>query len=223
MGKRATVVPHPHVVDDAWLDRPRPARTDRAVVVGVHAKSLRANLDPVPVLREICEVLPTLPGVLLQVDVHPDVLDPSSADSRRQAFRGWADEVAGRGDVDLRVHDRFTDDDLAGYLAALDICVLPYRFGTHSGWLEACVDVGTPVLVPSVGHYADQHGHPRYRHPATPGAPPAPPISALLAKAVGDRDFALRRVADRRAQRHRIAEQHFEVYRAVLREMTLKK
>ena len=47
------------------------------------------------------------------------------------------------------MHDFFTDDDLWDYLASLDVSVLPYRFGTHSGWLEACYDLGTTVLAPT--------------------------------------------------------------------------
>ena len=35
-------------------------------------------------------------------------------------------------------------------------CVLPYRFGTHSGWIELCRDLGVHVLAPDCGHYADQ-------------------------------------------------------------------
>ena len=42
------------------------------------------------------------------------------------------------------------------YLASLDVSVLPYRFGTHSGWLEACRDLGTAVVAPTCGYYADQ-------------------------------------------------------------------
>jgi hypothetical protein len=34
--------------------------------------------------------------------------------------------------------------------------VLPYRWGTHSGLLEAAHDLGTPVLAPAVGSYAAQ-------------------------------------------------------------------
>ena len=35
--------------------------------------------------------------------------------------------------------------------------MLPYRFGTHSGWLEACFDLGTAVIAPSCGFYGQQH------------------------------------------------------------------
>ena len=41
--------------------------------------------------------------------------------------------------------------------------MLPYRFGTHSGWLEACYDLGTPVLAPDCGFYAEQRPVPALR------------------------------------------------------------
>ena len=44
----------------------------------------------------------------------------------------------------------------AASLQQLHVCVLPHRFGTHSGWLEACRDVGTAVVAPSCGFYAEQ-------------------------------------------------------------------
>ena len=64
--------------------------------------------------------------------------------------------LAANDRLDLRVHPRFADDDLARYLAGLDVFVLPYRFGTHSGWLEACRDTGTRVVAPTCGFYRDQ-------------------------------------------------------------------
>ena len=60
------------------------------------------------------------------------------------------------GGSSSRVHDYLSDDDLWAYLASLDVSVLPYRFGTHSGWLEACRDLGTTVVAPTCGYYADQ-------------------------------------------------------------------
>ena len=60
------------------------------------------------------------------------------------------------GSVELAVHDCYTDDELWDYFESLDVSVLPYRFGTHSGWLEACFDLGTPVVVPDCGFMAEQ-------------------------------------------------------------------
>jgi hypothetical protein len=58
--------------------------------------------------------------------------------------------------VQVRVHPYFTDQQLWDYLWSLDVSVLPYAWGTHSGWLEACYDLGTAVVAPSCGHYGDQ-------------------------------------------------------------------
>lgn len=52
---------------------------------------------------------------------------------------------------------RPTDDELWDHLAALDVLVLAYRFGTHSGFVEACHDLGTTVVAPRTGHLAEQH------------------------------------------------------------------
>lgn len=56
----------------------------------------------------------------------------------------------------MRVHKYFSDDELWEYLSSLSVSVLPYRFGTHSGWLEACHDLGTAVIAPSCGFYHQQ-------------------------------------------------------------------
>ena len=34
--------------------------------------------------------------------------------------------------------------------------MLPYQFGTHSGWVELCRDLGTRVVAPDCGYYASQ-------------------------------------------------------------------
>ncbi|MTD14606.1 glycosyltransferase [Nakamurella sp. YIM 132087] len=207
----AVVLPHPQV-----FDAPRPRRLRRAGErrIGVHVKNLRANIDALPVLTELLPVVREVPGAVLQVNAHPEVFDPRTTDPRRRDFARWASSVDGRTEVDLRVHPRLDDDALQDYLASLDLCVLPYRFGTHSGWLEACVDVGTPVLVPSVGHYSGQHDHPVYRHPGGHGTGPA--LRDQVLDWAADPGFALRTCPDRSAQRRVIADRHAEIYRSVL-------
>lgn len=152
-GREAVVLPHPHVVDDARLDLARPAR--HGFRIGVHLKSLRASMAPLQDIATIVALLPQLPGSDLAVDVHTDVMTPGSpryaADTATDLER-----YARRGLIDLRVHDFFTDDELFDYLQSLDLSVLPYLFGTHSGWLEACHDLGTLVAAPDVGHYSEQ-------------------------------------------------------------------
>ncbi len=101
-----------------------------------------------------------LPDTIVQVDLHPEVM---SRDERRAIeLREWLRPRHGDPQWRISVHPMFTDDELWAYLGSLDLCVLPYRFGTHSGWLEACVDLGTATLVPDIGYYAEQHGHSRY-------------------------------------------------------------
>ena len=152
-GRAARVLPHPHVVEEPTLSRPRPEHD--GFVVALHLKSLRAGMEPVAVVRALARAVEPLAGARLRVDVHTDVMtpgfprhDPVVADTLRQ--------LAERPRVDLRVHDYFSDDELWDYFQDVDVSVLPYRFGTHSGWLEACHDLGTPVLTSDVGHIAEQ-------------------------------------------------------------------
>ncbi|WP_368498702.1 glycosyltransferase family 1 protein [Herbiconiux sp. A18JL235] len=226
-GRHATVLPHPHVVDlETMRERqagrlnpdapaspsPSPGRL-RPVRVGVHVKSLRASMNPGPVIEALVEALDGIPGAVLQVDGHSDVLD--AAGSR------FDPELAGllrrreeEGALELHVHDFFTDDELWAYLDSLDVSVLPYRFGTHSGWLEACRDLGTAVVAPDCGYYADQGPVHSYHHDesgldeqslaravrAAASAPPPQPASP-----------------DARArQRDNVASAHLALYRGLL-------
>ena len=66
--RTATVLAHPHVVERPLVERPRPDSDD--FVVGVHVKSLRANMDPFPVLDALTRTVAALRGARLQIDVH---------------------------------------------------------------------------------------------------------------------------------------------------------
>ncbi len=213
-GRRAVVVPHPHVVPEEWITRPRPPHD--GFVVGVHAKSLRASMAPAAAVDEILSVLDRVPDAVLRVDAHTDVMSPGGArhdGTLERHLRG----LAGAGRVDLRIHDYFTDDELYSYLSALDVSVLPYRFGTHSGWLEACHDLGTTVLAPDCGWYADQRPCVTYRtlgRPARPGSVPSLGEAILAAHAMGTprRPEPGERIRERDA----VARAHEDIYRAVL-------
>ena len=160
-GRRPTVLPHPHIVE---LDRiPAGRAPGSAFVVGVHAKSVRASMAPLPVIRALARVVPALPGGRLQVNIHHDVFDAGGLRHDPDLARYLADAAAG-GQIDLRVHDCFSDEQLWDYLESLDVSVLPYRFGTHSGWLEACHDLGTTVIAPSCGYFGAQRPCLGYRH-----------------------------------------------------------
>jgi hypothetical protein len=157
-GRTATVVPHPHVVDLPTISRAlevRPLWRHRPFRVGLHLKSLRANIDPLRILPTLVETVAGLDDAVLQVNCHRDILDADGA-RRDEELAVWLRREADARRLELVVHDYFSDDDLWAYLASLDLSVLPYTFGTHSGWLEACRDLQTTVLAPSCGYYADQ-------------------------------------------------------------------
>ena len=152
-GRSATVHPHPHVLDPARIRRRRPP--SRHFVVGVHVKSVRANMDPFPVLDTLAEAVRSLDDATLQVNLHDEMFEPGNhfyAPRTAATLLAYAQ----RPDVDVRVHPYFTEDQLWKYLCSLSASVLPYRFGTHSGWLEACFDLGTAVIAPSCGFYGQQ-------------------------------------------------------------------
>jgi hypothetical protein len=155
-GRTAEVIPHPHVVPlDLLGGRYAAARPPAAEPrVGVHLKSMRPNMVGVPLLRALTEGDGIAPA-RLRVDVHREIWDPA-APAFRGDLRTTLEHLVRRDALDLALHDYFSDLELYDYLAELDVAILPYRFGTHSGWLEACRDLGTAVVAPSCGCYADQ-------------------------------------------------------------------
>lgn len=209
-GRRATVLPHPHVLPLGAVGADRSVAT--APVVAVHAKSLRANIDPLPVLDALLAVGD--PAWRLRLDVDDDLFASPRA-GRLPADR--LDELTRRG-VDVRVHPRFTDDELAGYLGEIDALVLPYRFGTHSGWVEACYDAGVAAVVPDFGFFGEQHGDPTYGYRAqTPDAESLRrAVDAGLALAAARRAGGRERRAERERQLQRVRQETTGLYRRLL-------
>jgi hypothetical protein len=214
-GREPAVLPHPHVVDFDTMTRIARTRSGMrrsTFRVGLHVKSLRPSMDPLVILPTLVRAVRDVPGGTLQVNGHRDVLEP---DGERvdQALGTYLRDAERRGELELHVHDFLSDAELWDYLTSLDVSVLPYRFGTHSGWLEACRDLGTAVVAPTCGHYADQGPVHSYRldeddfdedslvravHDAYEAGPPAPMT-----------------VAERRRQRDQVAEAHRSLYRSL--------
>jgi hypothetical protein len=211
-GRHAVVIPHPHVVDLARMERPRRVGSAQ-FVVGVHAKSVRASMVPLPVIRALVPVVAELPGAELVVDVHCDVFDRAGA-RHDPGLRTFLETESGEGRLRLAVHDCYDDVEFEEYLQSLDLSVLPYRFGTHSGWLEACYDLGTTVLAPDCGFYAEQ------RRCLTFSADDVGIDEASLQCAVRHayerRPHWRATVSERRREREEIAGAHRDVYEAVL-------
>jgi glycosyltransferase involved in cell wall biosynthesis len=211
-GRVAEVFPHPHVVDWDQLQRPRP--THDGFVVGLHAKSLRANMDIPRVAAELADAVAALPGARLRIDIHHEVFDPDAHAYAPEVGAGLRRLAAGNELVELREHDYFSDAELWDYLIGLDVSVLPYRFGTHSGWLEACFDLGTAVVAPSCGFYAEQRPCHIYRHDETQfdAGSLRTAVRAAYEQAPGPRADARTRLQERR----RVAEAHQALYASLL-------
>jgi hypothetical protein len=208
-GRVAQVLPHPHVVEPAGLGQPRRLRDE--FVIGVHLKSLRANIDCLPVLETLADVVDDLPGAALRVDLHTEVLAPEGRHHRPDVV-GWLQAAQHRGAIRLHVHDFFSDGQLWTYLRdEIDVSVLPYRFGTHSGWLEACYDLGTMVAAPDCGFYAQQRPCFGYGHNDESGLDAGSLVAAVRA-AYEQRPYWQATIAERRAERCRVAAAHRDLY-----------
>ncbi|WP_244963157.1 glycosyltransferase [Nocardioides dongkuii] len=215
-GREALVLPHPHVVDlDTMAAAParRARRAGQPFRVGLHVKSLRASMDPLAILPTLVETVAALPDAVLRVDAHRDVLDADGA-RRDEALATYLRREADAGRLELDVHDYFSDAELWDYLASLDVSVLPYRFGTHSGWLEACRDLGTTVVAPSCGYYAEQG--PVLGYVLDEERYDAASLAAAITEAHEQRPQLGAAVEERRAQRAYVARAHDELYRTLL-------
>ena len=218
-GRRPLVLPHPHVVPLDLLDGPRPVHEE--LRIGLHLKSLRTNLAPLRVLPALLEALPHLPGrtgrpAVLEIRAHPEVLDPGfprhDAELAGLLRRLLDDPPPG---VEVLVGPRLDDEELWTALQALDVSVLPYAWATHSGWVEACRDLGTWVLAPQVGHLEEQ-GADMLRTWGPPDrAPSASRLVDLLARCASGPPARPGRAA-RSAQRSELARRHAQVYAGVL-------
>lgn len=205
----ATVVPHPHVAPLDAIGAP-PASSDE-FVIGVHAKSLRANLDPLAVMDTVVAAAAQCSGARVQLDIDDNLFDNPH---QQRAGAALLDYGPSHG-VDVRVHPRFDDGELWRYMADLDVSVLPYRFGTHSGWLEACHDLGTAVIAPDCGYFADQKPCYTYEFGVDRFAPDS--LTAAVHHAYGNRNAVSAATRDdRERERVVIAELHDSIYARAL-------
>jgi hypothetical protein len=170
-------------------------------------------MDPLRLLPDLVEAVRDLPDAVLQVNGHRDVL-AQRGDRRDRDLAAFLERSEARGDLELQVHDFLPDDALWSYLESLDVSILPYRFGTHSGWLEACRDLGTAVVAPTCGFYAEQGPVFSYVHDEDE-YDGASLRQAVRAAWEAGRTTPLD-VGMRRAQRASIARAHHDLYSSLL-------
>lgn len=220
----AVVLPHPHVapLDVIGMpgDRP-PVGADHPFRVGLHLKSLRANVIAAPVVEAVLPGIADLPHAELVVHHHHELADPAHPrhDAELHALL-QAESAAGR----LRVeeHEPHSDDELWDYLRSLDVSVAAYAFGTHSGWVEACHDLGVTTLMPRTGYWVEQQDTLTFGWPSG-GDPDVAEIRAALhlaharvADGVHPTDGAARR-DERAEQQAYVAREHERIYLEVTR------
>lgn len=242
-GRAALVTPHPAVLDDSVLDDnteladnaelaasedAQPASstssTSPSLRIGMHLKDLRSNIDAVGMVTALGAAADRLAAagrdVVAEVRIHTRVRDDATRDAVRMI-------AAGHSRVELVEHNRLDDAGLAIALAGLDVCVLPYQHGTHSGWLELCWDLAVGVAAPEVGFYAEQHtdGSVASFEAEPTGESLAAAIATVVDTDVASRPgTAARRAEMQRRRAVRVAESeslvatHAALYRDLLRE-----
>lgn len=218
-GRQATVLPHPHIVPLDELDLPS-GRDPSRFVVGLHLKSLRANVVATQLIPSLIAALDGLIGAVLAVHLHREVLDPDHPRHDPELVAVLT-EGAASGVLDLTLHDLHSDDQLWSYLRSLDLSVLPYAFGTHSGWVEACHDLGTAVLAPRTGLWTEQQDCHTFGWPPG-GAPDDADIRRAVLDAYDSRTPLQATREERDRQQREVAVAHEQIYRSVVRDTTAR-
>ena len=198
----ATVIAHPRV----FVTRTAPTRVG---LVGIHLKSLRRNVvEPDEAVAAVARAVASAGGSL-EVLAHRDVSDP-------QEIRAVAGVVSRFPAARLRLIDRLSDAHLQRWLSTLQVGVMINRFGTHSGWLEACRDVGTTVVAPTCGYYDSQWSDlVMYRNTEAAGLD-AESLEAAVVLALSQPPTRAVDQQWRRQQLETIRTRHHAIYQAVL-------
>lgn len=150
-GRRSLVLPHPTLIDDIPSGR---RGADDVVRVGMHLRDLRPNIEGERAVRAaaIASGLLAATGRKAEIEV---LLSERVRDA--EAAERVIGAAAGAAAVRVRRIPRLDDAEIESWLGGLDLFVLPYRHGTHSGWVELCYDLGVRVAGTDVGHIRSQH------------------------------------------------------------------
>ena len=169
-GERILVLAHPPLtVGDL------PVATDDGIVRILFFGSIKPYKGVDVLARAALDLLPSRPHCRIDVVGRP--FEPLEAERGAIAGAGLAEQFG----FDLRY---VPDKDLAGYLAAADIVVFPYREIDASGAFALAVAAGKPVVASALGVFAEPpaRDHVRLVPPGDAGA-----LATALAGLVDDR------------------------------------
>ncbi len=208
--RAATVIPHPHVIPPARFGPREPATDD--FVVGVHAKSVRANMDPLPVILTLLDAASDYPDVTIQINLHDEIFVPGNH---------WYNPDFGTAALALSRHPyasvRSTNTSTTTSCGTTSRECRSRSCPTASAPIPAgsrpAHDLGTAVIAPSCGFYHEQRDCLTYELTEDRFDPDS--LVAALADAYENRPVPAL-WPDRRTERISIAEQHAALYTRVL-------
>lgn len=161
-GARPIVLPHPHQLPLALVGERASARNWDRPRLAVPLGSLRPNIDAQAVLSTLgaWREAGGLDPAELSLRVHPAVFTEGFTrrpPDERRALVHLMERGVGEGWWTIDQEDGSASEyELWQMLSTIDALLLPYRWGSHSGWVEACADVGTSVIAPRLGYWGQQ-------------------------------------------------------------------
>jgi glycosyltransferase involved in cell wall biosynthesis len=153
--QHVTVLPHGHVLplhDPRWQSPPRrsePGRPTRFAMYG----GFRPNRRMFPV---VVNLLFGNLGDPATISILTRAVSPVELDTNRDLGSVVNAALARPEQVNLRLSPFPSDHEIADFLLAADVLVLPYLWGTHSGQLELAFDLGIVPVVANVGYLREQ-------------------------------------------------------------------
>lgn len=150
-GRRSRVLAHPTLLEHAVV---APGAPDGVTRVGIHVRDLRPNIDAERAVLAAVDAVALLADEGVEVEI--EVLMNEHVRSDENAARVIA-AAAAHPAVQVRRTPHLSDAEVERWLGGLDLFVLPYRHGTHSGWVELCYDLGIGVAGTDVGYIKAQH------------------------------------------------------------------
>jgi len=162
-GVDAVVVPHPRLLSEPEISTAVRAskhlRPAGDAIVGVLLERMGENIEGPELLDQLAAVATGWQNCHLRIVVEAQAWRDACGEDGVHGDSHTVAELAAEGawkSVRLARYEALDLGPVLAEFAALDVCVLPYRFATHSTWLELCRDLGVAPVFPSVGFLREQ-------------------------------------------------------------------